>query len=144
MVYIRLKIMKIQQYVKKITELLDIQIYTPYEAFEHGINAGIDWNDDKLQEAINERDELQRQVITLENEVNHLDGKINELKEKYKWISVNDKLPEKWVDILAWYDDEIITAQLTDDNKWCNKSITYFIHSDDVTHWQPLPEPPTL
>ena len=67
----------IQQYVKKVAEFLDINIYTPYEAFEHGINTGIDWNDGMLQEVINERDELQRQVITLEKEVNHLDDIIS-------------------------------------------------------------------
>lgn len=75
-----MKATNIEQHVKKVAEFLDIGIYTPMEAFEHGVNTGMDWQSDIVQELTNERDELQKQVITLENEVNYLDSKIEEYK----------------------------------------------------------------
>jgi hypothetical protein len=57
-----------------------------------------------------------------------------------EWISVNDRLPELAVSVLAWkpcgpfvgfYDDDTWTVT-TDQYSECG-----------ITHWMPLPKPPT-
>ena len=68
-----------------------------------------------------------------------------------EWISVEDRLPTAYVEVLVWppkyFDDEptTYTGQLHqhEGNQWW---VTYgngivYNHSK-VTHWMPLPEPP--
>ena len=45
------------------------------------------------------------------------------------WISVKDRLPEFDLNVLVFYTDESV-------------SVDYLPFSEDVTHWQPLPNPP--
>ena len=59
------------------------------------------------------------------------------------WISVLDRLPEKYHAVLIWCPEyKNIYCACIDDNGW-----SFFgggcpaIH-DNVTHWMPLPEPP--
>jgi hypothetical protein len=58
---------------------------------------------------------------------------LGELYEKTKWISVKDRLPEKYVGVLVYngsiHEDFICSSG-------------YFYDTLDVTHWMPLPEPP--
>ena len=57
-----------------------------------------------------------------------------------KWISVKDKLPEPWVDVLCHhYNDDIFIGYLSEINGWIDPNGEKDI---EVTHWQPLPEPP--
>ena len=60
-----------------------------------------------------------------------------------KWISVEDKLPEPWVDVLCHhYNDDIFIGYFSKINGW-NGWINANKENDiEVTHWQPLPEPP--
>lgn len=58
-----------------------------------------------------------------------------------QWISVKDRLPEEYKDVLAFGDEGLIIAQYYGEylGGWAtsiNKS------TDNITHWQPLPEPP--
>lgn len=67
----------------------------------------------------------------------------NELK-KHEWISVNDRLPDKYVNVLVYTEcKDIFTAAAVETGaesiKWEDD---YGYLDDDVTHWMPLPEPP--
>lgn len=55
------------------------------------------------------------------------------------WISVEDRLPEPLVDVLAWDSNwgEAFTAFMTRHNEWVG-----VVCSRTVTHWMPLPEAP--
>ncbi len=63
-----------------------------------------------------------------------------------KWISVDDRLPGDWDQVLAWHDwlssdpqDQpfIIASQCG--GRWYTDTDE---EHGDVTHWMPLPEPP--
>jgi len=61
----------------------------------------------------------------------------------YKWISVDDRLPDDNEDYLIWDGGAMYTAQYThktkdDDGYWLNWAAGFI----DVTHWKPLPVPP--
>ncbi|HEY1044976.1 MAG TPA: DUF551 domain-containing protein [Bacteroidia bacterium] len=72
-----------------------------------------------------------------------LQKEIEELKAS-KWISVEDRLPENTGQnfsekVLILYDSGVISVVFYDYefNDWS------ILHHPIVTHWQPLPEPPT-
>ena len=61
-----------------------------------------------------------------------------------QWISCKDKMPEHGVTVLIYAGNHMIMLA------WYDKDMEYFYICDsdykynplDVTHWQPLPEPP--
>lgn len=60
------------------------------------------------------------------------------------WISVKDKLPEIDSPVLAvemdtFNDKDILIARLITGNIW----YAPFFRPRNITHWMPLPEPPT-
>ncbi len=59
-----------------------------------------------------------------------------------QWISVKDRLPETFEDVLVFNSNEetVITIGFYYELKWH----VYEIHdfSEQITHWMPLPEPP--
>src|ERR1700692_3369001 len=65
-----------------------------------------------------------------------------------KWISVEDELPKPFTHILLYTDDGRFTGELeTYDNHTIDKEWSigdYNYPFSKVTHWQPLPPPPTL
>jgi hypothetical protein len=59
-----------------------------------------------------------------------------------EWISVSERYPEEDEDVLVFSTDGIHVASLDEDGTW------YPSHGDGwdfpgVTHWMPLPAPPT-
>lgn len=59
-----------------------------------------------------------------------------------KWISVNDKLPATRKTVLIYDEYEGISAGYYDSYYAKFRSIEDIYRSCNVTHWQPLPEPP--
>ena len=56
-----------------------------------------------------------------------------------KWISVKDRLPELKVQVLTYDKDKDIEFGEYHGSYW----VEYYRESmREVTHWQPLPEPP--
>lgn len=67
------------------------------------------------------------------------------------WISVKDRLPERWKLVLAlykWPHQERLKyglRQYGDDNDWYNEfgqSTMNIWDKEPITYWMPLPEPP--
>lgn len=63
------------------------------------------------------------------------------VEKRSKWVSVKDRLPKEYEDVLAYGEEGIVIAQYYGDDfgGWgttMNKS------TDNITHWMKLPEPP--
>lgn len=79
------------------------------------------------------------------NATHYLNKRISSIKPKEsEWISVKDRLPDKYVNVLVYTEcKDIFTAAAVETDaesiKWEDD---YGYLDDDVTHWMPLPEPP--
>jgi len=59
-----------------------------------------------------------------------------------KWIRTNIKLPDICKDVLLYeYTGVILVGYYGTDDKWADSIDDKWIDSN-VTHWQPLPDPP--
>jgi energy-converting hydrogenase Eha subunit A len=58
------------------------------------------------------------------------------LKETQMWIPVSERLPETSDDYIVYKNDCIVDIDYYDEGEW-------FLYDDKITHWRPLPEPPT-
>ena len=61
------------------------------------------------------------------------------------WVSVKDRLPEKYVSVLIAYKDRfgdtsVAGGVVDDQQEWVGIGLS--IEPDSVTHWMPLPEAP--
>jgi hypothetical protein len=59
-----------------------------------------------------------------------------------EWISVTERLPDEEQDVIVFTNEGTHVAALDEDGVWCPS------HGDgwmfpDVSHWMPLPAPPT-
>lgn len=62
----------------------------------------------------------------------------NKLKEQTTWISVKDRLPEMYVDVLVYTEcKNTFIASMDGTEKW-EDSYSYYLE-EAVTHWMPLP-----
>ena len=63
-----------------------------------------------------------------------------------KWISVKDRLPERFENVLCYFPEKDYgSAVMVDYNESTREEITVFASQfkwGKVTHWMPLPEPP--
>jgi len=66
-----------------------------------------------------------------------------------EWISVEDRLPKKYVTVRIWptFGDDSLMESMDrgsiQDNGWfCGNYGS--VYSRDVTHWMPLPSPPDI
>jgi len=58
-----------------------------------------------------------------------------------EWISVKDKLPKPSTEVLIFIYDILALGYMESDGEWWNDADEKE-HSESVTHWMPLPEPP--
>ena len=63
----------------------------------------------------------------------------DDIAPKSEWISVEERLPERWVMVLVCCDDIISTDFISSAGRWHE-------HMDhtSVTHWMPLPKAPKM
>ena len=63
---------------------------------------------------------------------------ISALREQPRWISVDERLPEKDGFYLVWGPPAIYT-----ETKWYDQgTLAQYFWKRDITHWMPMPEPP--
>lgn len=80
-------------------------------------------------------------VITTESRAAFIAGANFGMGLKDEWISVKDRLPEKFVNVLGYGDNDKIAIVCIDNTGEFDR---YNIGDEDekVTHWHPLPSPP--
>ena len=63
-----------------------------------------------------------------------------------EWISVKDRLPKAFQEVILPYNGAIYLGYLTAETfpRWCIPSFDdiEYVDVDDLTHWMPLPEMP--
>lgn len=77
----------------------------------------------------------------------YLEYENNALKNAMKWISVEEKLPEKAAPVLTWGSHKIPTVcfrTVDEDWVWVEEGDVTFDYLLGITHWMPLPSPPCL
>ena len=60
-------------------------------------------------------------------------------KSKSEWISVEERLPEMYEDVLYFNGHSVGVDFICSDGMWCEEDV-----HNDVTHWMPLPEAPKV
>lgn len=58
------------------------------------------------------------------------------------WIKCTERLPESGIDVLAFTEEKWIIMAIYGQNKWREQPDNERVIDMNVTHWQPLPEPP--
>ena len=92
-------------------------------------------------------------------EVNKLESRISDLEKELnnrpQWISVEDRLPSLHERVLCLLNGEHIVLELGQESPAWEETFTAFLYWyepyeeymqiewHEVTHWMPLPEPPT-
>lgn len=65
---------------------------------------------------------------------------VNAGYRKQVWISVDDRLPETYEDVLCYRGKSLYVDFICSDGTWCEDGI----FTEKVTHWMPLSEPPEM
>ena len=104
-------------------------------------------NIEKLITWMEERDKLYHKIASAKLELNLIIAKAKSLQEEDGWISVEDRLPEPYINVLICWSKEskgmhpiMSTARWVGDSWSTDK--TKPILPTTITHWQPLPEKP--
>ena len=58
-----------------------------------------------------------------------------------QWISVKDRLPGKWENVLCFYKYEPDSPNVVCENTYLGGGM-WMSEADKVTHWMPIPDPP--
>ena len=64
--------------------------------------------------------------------------------EKTKWISVKDRLPEPWEQVLIYSRHDFCESAfyIGVPGKWCSTWNHEMLDADSVTYWMSMPQPP--
>ena len=84
----------------------------------------------------------------LEKELEKTRAELDALKAAHAWINTSERMPDaadgSCCDVLAIIDGTAIVLSYTPDDSvhpWADEFSNIY-RADEVTHWQPLPEPP--
>jgi len=93
-------------------------------------------SDARISKMWEESDKGAREIMS------NLRAEIERLREEceYKWISVEDKLPEESESYLVYLGNRGYINKI--DVDYYSTLLGTFANGNDVTHWMPLPEPP--
>jgi hypothetical protein len=71
------------------------------------------------------------------NATHYLNKRISSIKPKEsEWVSVKDKLPEQYTDVIVFIKGDTIAVDYVDENG------DFYYYGEYVTHWMPLSKPP--
>ena len=96
------------------------------------------WSEELFEQADDEIARLRSETEDLEERIDELLDKIDELKN-HEWISVNDRMPEHRAMYITCDELNIVEATMFDGNE---DAVWNTVAGTKVMHWMPLPEPP--
>jgi hypothetical protein len=65
-------------------------------------------------------------------------------REQAQWVAVSERLPKDGKTVIFWIRPaEYASVGKLDVDSRCFHSVGGWVNQDDVSHWMPLPEPPT-
>lgn len=84
------------------------------------------------------------ETCSLGNEILKLHSRIDKLKKQNKWISVEERLPEKSGEVLTYKPNSVDVLPYSHKHKAFNAfdDLVSANYSIAVTHWMPLPKAP--
>ena len=92
--------------------------------------------------------ESRKRAFEAEREAQQLQSEIDALKAAHAWIKTSERMPDSaegsCCDVLAIIDGTAIVLNYTPDDAvhpWADEFSNIY-RADEVTHWQPLTEPP--
>lgn len=115
---------------------------------------------DLLSEAADEIERLRDLIPICETakedglfmQINKLEAELEAERKKHEWVSVNDRLPEEWEEVIACDENAVVYPQARwflgrkhgEIWEWAYEAgMDYWVSVDvPVTHWMPLPDPP--
>ena len=100
-------------------------------------------NDMRIEEAIKFAEYAQKMTDIHEvKEFYAMAEKALRTQNQVNWISVTEKLPSYFQQVLLWdaIDQDVFMGELDGEGKWFVRG--YSPDDFNITHWMPLPEPP--
>ena len=92
--------------------------------------------------------ESRKRAFEAERDSQSIQDELDALKAAHAWIKTSDRTPDvadgDCRDVLAVINGEVMVLNYTKDDSvfpWVDEHSSLY-HDSDVTHWQPLPEPP--
>ena len=92
--------------------------------------------------------ESRKRAFEAEREAQSMQSELDSLKAAHAWIKTSERMPDSaegsCCDVLAIIDGTAIVLNYTPDDAvhpWADEFSNIY-RADEVTHWQPLPEPP--
>jgi hypothetical protein len=88
--------------------------------------------------------ELRETIAELSERCREQEADIEELLKEREWISVKDRLPEKYFDVLVYTEcgNMSMAAAVETGDEGIKWEDGYGYLGDDVTYWMPLPQKP--
>ena len=83
-------------------------------------------------------------AVQLQRCVDAYDMAISALREQSQWISVKERLPETYTNVIVLHENGHTGIEWRYKHSPCYKTANFLFDPlyGEVTHWMPLPEPP--
>ena len=86
-----------------------------------------------------------KRAFDAESRTEQLQAELDALKAAHAWIKTSERMPDETCDVLGVADGVVMRLDYSDDEDaaypWADDYMRVYANKD-VSHWQPLPEPP--
>lgn len=102
----------------------------------------------KLREALDQINEIcERKGVNLTNKYYEIESITKAALKEDGWVDVNDRLPKKNEEYIVcgigFEGKKIVSTLEWKKGKWFSDVYQKYVDQIKITHWQPLPSPPT-
>ena len=83
-------------------------------------------------------------IIILESRIEQLETELAALRERTRWISVQERLPGHEDEVITLTDGDYPEISIFYNGKFTFRDYGYSSEVQGVTHWQPIPDGPEV